>query len=1206
MSFNIGLSGIRAASTDLEVTGNNVANASTIGFKESRAEFADVYTSTLLGTGLKPVGSGVMVDNVRQQFSQGNISGTENALDLAIDGNGFFVLEDRGSISYTRSGIFSLDKDGYVTANNGSRLQGYDANDSGVVSGVLGDIQIQISNQAPRLTSLASSILNLNAGALVLQEQGLQLVSNGLAIGAADAGIAESTRSILSAAGQPTTAGTPATMPFATDLATVAAGAGYGAIAMDIDVGDGAGAQTVTLTGLVGPTTVNAILSDVQTALDATFGSQQLTATQDTTTGALVIQRAGYNATNGTSFAATNTAAWDAAFGANSGVIAGTQGSTLFVGSTPITADFTSIPGTSTTTRTTATPTLNIVSSDAGQFAQLTADNNYSSLDVSAGGGNVLAFTIAAESGGTYPINLSQAAWLGAAPVSYNAVSITEAVAEINTQITATAGAGNEEVIAVVNGGKIEFQTQAPATQGDFVQIADNAVSSVGYSLTSLGFLSNNRFDGGVEPVLANNEFVLEVTSTSGNGGGPFTITIPPANYASLDALAVAIQQQIDVYIGAGGLAGKVTVDAVGGQLVFTNSNVGAGEGVSISGTIAEPQAAAELGLDSLFTVTGQNEVDRSNSFRINLTVPAPDSENRSGSVLISLDEEYRSVQQLASSINRQLNSQDADSYIGIQASAVEIEPNVVPPQFTLKLSATTEGEASIISITNISANGPDISAAELFGILQVNPDDSSLLVTGIEGVSNEYPEQTVTLIDPDGEETEITLPLHSEGNEIVSIFNQQPGVTASALTTMNIPLSGYNSPGNDLKLTVNGQVLESTSLADIADEINNYRATTLPGFSAEISENGDLVIYNEIGRDINVSISSAVVTDSITIQGADNTGPVVLGGSATADVAAAIGGQVTFILNEGYILANPDPVVSGIFGALSEDEFTPYVLNSFDPLDQDTYNNATSTTIYDSLGNSHVMTQYFVKEPLDATRPNEQNIWAMYVLIDGQNVGDPDPSLPFPENLDPTAARFEIFFNQDGTLDEIATGDIFITNWDPVDENGDPTGAFTSTNVLEGGIPLIDPPVNSNFQISLDGSTQFGSSFSVNEVNQNGYSTGRLTGLEIDQEGIIFARFTNGQAQTLGQVALANFRNPEGLTPVGDTGWAESFESGVPTVGSPRTASFGQIRSSALEDSNVDLSEELVGLIIAQRNFQASAKTIETMDQVTQAILNI
>src|SRR5690606_8489561 len=147
MAFNIGLSGIRAASTDLEVTGNNIANASTVGFKQSRTEFADVYTTTLLGTGTKPVGSGVMVENVRQQFSQGNISGTENALDMAIDGNGFFVLQDRGAISYTRAGIFSLDKDGFVVANNGSRLQGYASNANGVVNGVLGDIQIQIASQ---------------------------------------------------------------------------------------------------------------------------------------------------------------------------------------------------------------------------------------------------------------------------------------------------------------------------------------------------------------------------------------------------------------------------------------------------------------------------------------------------------------------------------------------------------------------------------------------------------------------------------------------------------------------------------------------------------------------------------------------------------------------------------------------------------------------------------------------------------------------------------------------------------------------------------------------------------------------------------------------------------------------------------------------------------------------------------------------------
>ncbi|MAX87716.1 MULTISPECIES: flagellar hook-basal body complex protein [Thalassolituus] len=1209
MAFNIGLSGIRAASTDLEVTGNNVANASTVGFKESRAEFADVYTSTLLGTGLKPVGSGVLVDNVRQEFSQGNISGTENALDLAIDGNGFFVLDDRGSVSYTRSGIFSLDKNGFVVANNGSRLQGYEANENGVVSGVLGDINIQIANQPPRLTTLATAIVNLDAGEQVLQEQGLQITTNGLSVGAADAGILESTKTVLDSAGQPTDAGIPAQVLFPNTVAAVAA-AGYGTESMDFDIGDGNGSQTITLAGVAAGATVQEVLNDIQSALDATFGSQQLRAVEDPSTGNLIIERAGFNATNGTSFSITTTPGWDGVFGVAGAVSAGVAGQQLFVGASPVTADFRSIPGTQTTTRTTATPPLNIVASDPGEFAVLTANNTYSALDledkVAPAVDNVLAFRVVTEGGASYPINLSEAAWVGAAPTSYAAVSTTEIVAEINAQITATAGAGNEEVLAVNNGGRIEFQVQAPASRGDFVQIADNPTSSVNYDLINLGFLSNNRIDGGVEPVLANNEFNLEVTSSTGNAGGPFTITIPPANYANLEALAVAIQQQIDIYIGAGGLAGKVNVDAVGGQLVFTNTLVGAGEGISLTPTVAESQALGELGFDSMFIVTGQDEVDRTNSFRINLTVPAPDDEGRSGSVVVTLDEEYRSVQQLAASINRQLNSQDADNYIGVQAAAVEVEPKVVPPQYKLQLTAVEAGEASIISITNITAGGQDVSESDLYGILQVNPDDGTLLTTGIEGVTNEYPEQRVTLIDPDGQETEIVIPEHAEANEIVSLFNQQPGVTASAETVMTIPSSGYNTPGNDMSLTLNGQILESTSLEELAEEINAYRATTLPGFRAEVSDAGDLVITNEIGRDIKVSIDSPVVTDSLVVQGASGTGPVVLGGTTAADVAAAVGGTVNFILNENYVLRDPQPVISGIFGALTDDEYSDFTLNSFDPDNQETYNHATSTTIYDSLGNSHVMTQYFVKEPLDPTRPNEQNVWAMYVLIDGNDIGDPDPSLPFPENLDPTRSRFELFFNQDGTLDEVATGDIYITNWDPVDENGDSTGALTSTNVLEGGLPLSDPPTNSNFQISLNGSTQFGSEFSVNEVNQNGYATGRLTGLEVDEEGIIFARFTNGQAQTLGQVAMANFRNPEGLTPVGDTGWAESFESGIPTIGSPRTASFGQIRSSALEDSNVDLSEELVGLIIAQRNFQASAKTIETTDQITQAILNI
>ena len=1207
MSFNIGLSGIRAASTDLEVTGNNVANASTTGFKESRAEFGDVYTSTLLGTGSHPVGGGVMVENVRQEFSQGNISGTENALDMAIDGNGFFILDDSGETTYTRSGAFGLDSDGYVVTSSGAFLQGFEANTEGVVNGVLGKLQVLEGNQAPALTSQVSAVLNLDAGEGVLQEQGLELVSNGLSIGVADSGIIESTSSTLVSVDQPTTAGSAAYVDWSaggTTVAAIGAGGAFGPADIQIDIGDGAQTVSLTTTGVLSE---QAVLTAIQTELNAVFGSQELTASTSTT-GELVISRAGINATNGTSFTVADVS-FNAVFGTNGGVQTGVAGSQLFVGSAPISADFLSIPGTSTTTRTTATPTLSIVSSDAGAPHQLTADNPYSSLDISTVGGNTLAFNIATEGGATYPIVISEAAWLGAAPsaADYTNIDIDEMVAEINAQITATAGAGNEETLAFNVGGNIEFQAQVPpAANGDYVQIADNTTTSVGYDLTNLGFQTSNHFNGGTEPVLANNEFNLEVTSTTGNGAGPYQITIPEDNYASLDDLAIAIQQQIDIYIGASGLNGKVTVAAVGGQLVFTNTNTGAGEGISVTGTTLEPQAVTALGFDSLFAVTGQDDVDKSNSFRINLTVPAPDTDNRSGSVLISLDEEFLSVQQLATSINRQLNSQDADDYIGIRAQASEIVPNVVPSEYTLELVAVEEGEASIISISDITASGTDVTSEELFAILQTDPSDGSLLTTGIEGVNNQYPEQTVTITDPDGNESDITIPEGTEANEIASIFNQQPGITATATTQMTIPLSSYNNPGNTMTLTVSGQELVSTSLTEIADEINSYNSTTLPGITATIDELGDLVITNGIGRNITVETSSSVVTDSLVVQGLENTGPVVLGGTSTAASAAAVGGSVTFTFSEGYAIQDPVPAVSGLFDSLTEDEFTDIVLNSFDSTDQNTYNHSTSTTIYDSLGNAHVMTQFFVKEPLDASRPTEENIWAMYVQIDGEEVGDPDATLDFPENLEATEARYELFFNQDGTLDETATGDIYITNWDPIDDNGDSTGSLSSVNILEGGLPLTSPATNSNFQISLDGSTQFADSFSVSTVTQDGYASGRLAGLEVDGEGIIFARYTNGQAEVLGQVALANFSNPEGLTPLGGTAWGESFDSGDPTVGSPQTGSFGQLVASALEDSNVDISEELVGLIIAQRNFQASAKTIETVDQITQTILNI
>ncbi|PKH39466.1 flagellar hook protein FlgE [Pseudomonas sp. 43NM1] len=167
MSFNIGLSGLYAANKQLDVTGNNIANVATTGFKSSRAEFEDVYSATKLGSGSKTIGNGVRLANVSQQFTQGDISNTGNVLDMGINGSGFFTLSNNGSLSYTRAGTFKVDKEGFVTNSDGTaKLQGYGVDANGkIANGVLSDLRIDTSNLAPKTTTSIASTINLNSTA---------------------------------------------------------------------------------------------------------------------------------------------------------------------------------------------------------------------------------------------------------------------------------------------------------------------------------------------------------------------------------------------------------------------------------------------------------------------------------------------------------------------------------------------------------------------------------------------------------------------------------------------------------------------------------------------------------------------------------------------------------------------------------------------------------------------------------------------------------------------------------------------------------------------------------------------------------------------------------------------------------------------------------------------------------------------------------
>ena len=232
----------------------------------------------------------------------------------------------------------------------------------------------------------------------------------------------------------------------------------------------------------------------------------------------------------------------------------------------------------------------------------------------------------------------------------------------------------------------------------------------------------------------------------------------------------------------------------------------------------------------------------------------------------------------------------------------------------------------------------------------------------------------------------------------------------------------------------------------------------------------------------------------------------------------------------------------------------------TFDPADPTSFNHTTSITIYDSLGSAHTATVYFIKDAA-------ANTWNTAVQIDGSTVTGATP----------------VVFNPDGTLQTPAGGQIVL----------DPHTPGTGASDI-------------NLALDLGMATQFGEAFGVNSLSQDGYTTGRLTGVSVDSEGVVFARFTNGQSNALGKIALANFANPQGLRQAGNTAWSESSQSGDALLGEAGTASFGDIQSGALEASNVDLTAQLVKMITAQRNFQANAQVISTADAVTQTVINI
>ena len=258
---------------------------------------------------------------------------------------------------------------------------------------------------------------------------------------------------------------------------------------------------------------------------------------------------------------------------------------------------------------------------------------------------------------------------------------------------------------------------------------------------------------------------------------------------------------------------------------------------------------------------------------------------------------------------------------------------------------------------------------------------------------------------------------------------------------------------------------------------------------------------------------------------------------------------------------AAPQPSTAADIALNLQADATELGAGAIDVADAATYNYSTSVTTYDSLGQGHTSSLYFRKTDTAARS------WDVRMVTDG---------------------------------DDTQTTTVQTLNFDDL-------GQLTSPQPVNFG--AYDPG-NGAAQMNVDydftGTSQYGSSFAVNSLFQDGFSTGRLSGLDISDSGVVQARFSNGQTTALGKVALANFSNPQGLTPLGDSTWGDSFSAGDRRLGEPGAGNFGFLQSGALESSNVEITEELVNLITAQRSFQSNAQVISAADTITQTIMNI
>ncbi len=1120
MSFYTSLTGLNSATAQLGVTSNNIANVGTTGFKRSRADFGDIFATSPLQKASSTIGQGVALKQVTQEFGQGNVAFSANALDLAITGDGFFPLKSADGLQdiYTRNGSFMMNDQYNVVNSAGQRLMAASVDSSGKADlGALNVLTIpqQTTGEAAE-TSLINLGLNFPADAQVITEafnrDNPATYNKSTALTVYDSG----GNGYLATVYYAKTQNASQLSPFNKWQTYVFVGDSQVNPSLIQATDNNAERLYVNKYGEIQPESeVSDFLVNGKTQM---FSLDDLTDTRTSQPAAIFGSKATIDLTADTVYSFANVSASDL-----------TNMFTIDIdgSGSPVTVDLSDLAGSTTTMTGVAiakilTNRLNAAFGDERYFdftgntkfqfnAVVSGVNKSTVVDLGQMGtqkSEKLTFTTADSDGGSFTV--------AGVSVTVGANATAAAVATaVRTALVANAAFAAGTGRTVVDNGNGSITINYAASEGNPTDVAivggDSGVTATtsieSYyvkNFTDITKVTKDVAASGMQTLL-NKAGLSTISVGFDQVKGGFTFSETNDGAISLQAPQSAISYSYD---GSSIAANdSLALTLVRGAVTTTLTASGLSQGASLDDFVAKLQAQSAYNTSgyTISNVDGALNIARNDGAGFTLAMAIPSSGAFAGSITD------------LGTTNNAIGGTDTVSASAVTGNAV----------LGLAQTPSSVDEYGLYDPIGAALNGKVMPNGDL---LRATDDQRYGLKVSFDNVNEKFTFSSGTT----GDQSSIVI------TETNTLAESLLGLSAPAGSPLEVRVS-------DVALRGTVSMPAETVGTQVAINVNN-------NFSVDETNNTFVVSVDDVKGSVTLPPS-----DTYTLDGFMAELEKQINGLASTSGSTVSGVRVTYDRQ-----LNAFRFTTGTTGT-----------NSFIKV------SGSSNWGLSNVEAGRGSTSTWIK-PTQFTDFSSGVGVAKYIDEFGNETSSADGFSVLPEWSPIYLDKGELTFNTSGNLISPQTGSQLDTVY-----LADGKGALT-------------------INIDYSASTQYSSAFAVLSQSQDGRPEGDLVGLNIGDDGLVSASYSNGSQLTLAKVILANFSSPAGLRQIGDSSFYATAKSGDPKIGEAGSAGFGTIRAGATERANVDLTQELVDLITAQRNFQANAKAIETSTTMTQAIIQI